>query len=238
MKRVIASKPARETPSSTTASAGSEARAGSAKPATWSTLPDVKSAALTASHPVAFSAMEKARSPHATSTSAASGKSRTSGQIVGSTSSRRTTIAVCQPWATTRTQRAGPPPGAGSRRAGGRPRARRSRRPARPPPGARQRESLTPPRRALYTARRAREDPMANERGLIAKARREELSEELRSMLGRWYRNAYEDDNLFLTMARRPALLEATWGFIRYIYGGGSNVEPELFELVRVKLAW
>jgi hypothetical protein len=82
------------------------------------------------------------------------------------------------------------------------------------------------------------EDPMANERGLIAKARREELSEELRGMLGRWYRNAYEDDNLFLTMARRPGLLEATWGFIRYIYGGGSSVEPELFELVRVKLAW
>ena len=79
---------------------------------------------------------------------------------------------------------------------------------------------------------------MANGRGLIAKARRDELSEELRSMLGRWYRNAYEDDNLFLTMARRPALLEATWGFIRYIYGGGSSVEPELFELVRVKLAW
>src|SRR5262249_45802620 len=82
------------------------------------------------------------------------------------------------------------------------------------------------------------EDPMANGRGLIAKARRDELSEGLRSMLGRWDRNAYEDDNTFLTMARRPALPEATWGFIRYIYGGGSSVEPELFELVRVKLAW
>jgi hypothetical protein len=79
---------------------------------------------------------------------------------------------------------------------------------------------------------------MANEPGLIGKARREELSEELRGMLSRWYRNAYEDDNLFLTMARRPDLLEATWGFIRYIYGGGSTIEPALFELVRVKLAW
>ena len=79
---------------------------------------------------------------------------------------------------------------------------------------------------------------MANERGLIAKAQREELNEELRGMLGRWYRNAYEDDNLFLTMARRPELLDATWGFIRYIYGGLSTIEPELFELVRVKLAW
>ena len=33
-------------------------------------------------------------------------------------------------------------------------------------------------------------------------------------------------------------LLDATWGFIRYIYGGGSSIEPELFELLRVRLAW
>ena len=80
---------------------------------------------------------------------------------------------------------------------------------------------------------------MANERGRLPKARRDELNEHLRRMLDRWYSNAYEDDNLFLTMARRPGLLDATWGFIRYIYGGGgSSIEPELFELVRVKLAW
>jgi hypothetical protein len=79
---------------------------------------------------------------------------------------------------------------------------------------------------------------MSNARGLIEKARREDLDERLRTLLERWYRNAYADDNLFLTMARRPGLLEATWGFIRYIYGGGSSIEPELFELVRVRLAW
>jgi len=79
---------------------------------------------------------------------------------------------------------------------------------------------------------------MANERGRLPKAHREELNEHLRRMLDRWYTNAYEDDNLFLTMARRPGLLEATWGFIRYIYGGASSIESELFELVRVKLAW
>ena len=79
---------------------------------------------------------------------------------------------------------------------------------------------------------------MANERGALPKARREELSETQRGMLERWYRNAYRDDNLFLTMARRPELLDATWGFIRYIYGGHSTIEPELFELVRVRLAW
>ena len=70
------------------------------------------------------------------------------------------------------------------------------------------------------------------------KARREDLGEPLQRLLDRWYRNAYEDDNLFLTMARRPGLLEATWGYIRYIYGGGSTIEPELFELLRVRLAW
>ena len=79
---------------------------------------------------------------------------------------------------------------------------------------------------------------MANERGLLPKARREDLSEHLRRRLDRWYREAYPDDNLFLTMARRPELLDATMGFIKYIYGGGSSVEPELSELVRVKLAW
>jgi hypothetical protein len=79
---------------------------------------------------------------------------------------------------------------------------------------------------------------MANERGLLPKARREDLDERLQRQLGRWYQNAYQDDNLFLTMARRPGLLDATFAFIRYTYGGGSTIEPELFELVRVKLAW
>ena len=77
-----------------------------------------------------------------------------------------------------------------------------------------------------------------NDRGLLPKARREDLPDGLATLLERWYRNADEDDNLFLTMARRPGLLDATWGFIRYIYGGGSSIEPELFELLRVRLAW
>lgn len=79
---------------------------------------------------------------------------------------------------------------------------------------------------------------MANARGLLPKARREDLTDDLRRRLDRWYRDAYQDDNLFLTLARRPGLLEATMGFVRYAYGGASSVEPELFELVRVHLAW
>jgi len=77
-----------------------------------------------------------------------------------------------------------------------------------------------------------------NERGRLPKAKRNELDERPTARLDRWYDNAYRDDNLFLTMARRPGLLDATWGFIKYIYGGGSSVEPELFELVRIRLAW
>jgi hypothetical protein len=79
---------------------------------------------------------------------------------------------------------------------------------------------------------------MANERGLLPKAVADQLGDALQRRLDRWFSNAYTDDNLFLTMARRPGLLDATWGFIRYIYGGESSVEPELAELVRVKLAW
>lgn len=79
---------------------------------------------------------------------------------------------------------------------------------------------------------------MANERGLLPKARLEDLDERLKRRLERWFEGAYKDDNLFLTMARRPELLDAVWGFIRYIYGGHSSVEPELSELVRIKLAF
>lgn len=79
---------------------------------------------------------------------------------------------------------------------------------------------------------------MANDRGFLPKADPAALSEQLQRRLARWRDNAYEDDNLFLTMARRPGLLDATWGFIRYIYGGESSVEAELSELVRIRLAW
>ena len=51
---------------------------------------------------------------------------------------------------------------------------------------------------------------MANQRGFLPKADPAELSEQLRRRLDRWRQNAYEDDNLFLTMARRPGLLDAT----------------------------
>jgi alkylhydroperoxidase family enzyme len=79
---------------------------------------------------------------------------------------------------------------------------------------------------------------MANDRGFLPKATREELDERLTRRLERWYSDAYEDDNLFLTLARRPALLDAVWGFIRYSFGSESSIDPKLFETVRQRLAF
>lgn len=79
---------------------------------------------------------------------------------------------------------------------------------------------------------------MANERGFLPKAKREELDEKLERRLEKWYANAYEDDNLFLTLARRPQLLDKVWGYIRYTYGGESSIPPQLFETVRQRLAF
>jgi hypothetical protein len=89
--------------------------------------------------------------------------------------------------------------------------------------------------------------PMANERGFLPKARREDLDDQVRRRLDRWYANAYEDDNLFLTLARRPGVLEATWGFIRYVCsavtsrtaaqrGAGEELMAKLFDYEREDL--
>jgi len=79
---------------------------------------------------------------------------------------------------------------------------------------------------------------MSNRQGFLPKAERSELDEDFKRRLDTWFEKAYEDDNLFLTMARRPDLLQATYGFIGYVYGGQSVVEPELFELCRIRMAW
>jgi hypothetical protein len=46
-----------------------------------------------------------------------------------------------------------------------------------------------------------------NEHGHLPKADRTHLDDALRHRLAVWYDKAYEDDNLFLTLARRPAVL-------------------------------
>ena len=48
---------------------------------------------------------------------------------------------------------------------------------------------------------------MANDHGPLPKANPNQLTPELQHQLEVWYDKAYPDDNLFLTLARRPAVL-------------------------------
>jgi len=78
---------------------------------------------------------------------------------------------------------------------------------------------------------------MTNRYGLLPKADPSKLDDELKARLDAWFDHAYPDDNLFLTMAKRPDLLKATFGFIAYIYGGKSRIERDLMELCRLRMA-
>lgn len=71
----------------------------------------------------------------------------------------------------------------------------------------------------------------------IGKADPAGLDPDLRRMFDGWGDKAYHDHTLFLTMARRPGVLRATMGFVRYMFGE-SLIERPLVEMVRIKTAW
>jgi hypothetical protein len=78
---------------------------------------------------------------------------------------------------------------------------------------------------------------MANTYGRLPKADRDHLAPDLRRRLEVWYDKAYPDDNLFLTLARRPAVLELFLGWVSFVYTGVSKLDPKLVELCRIRLA-
>jgi hypothetical protein len=78
---------------------------------------------------------------------------------------------------------------------------------------------------------------MANPYGWLPKADREHLTPELQRRLAVWYDKAYPDDNLFLTLARRPAVLELFLAWVTFAYTGVSRLDPKLVELCRLRLA-
>jgi alkylhydroperoxidase family enzyme len=78
---------------------------------------------------------------------------------------------------------------------------------------------------------------MANDIGFLTKAKRENLDAAMQRRLAKWHENGYADDNFFLVIARRPGLMDVFWNTIKYWFGGGSTIEPQLFELVRKRLA-
>lgn len=71
----------------------------------------------------------------------------------------------------------------------------------------------------------------------IGKAEPAQLDDGLRRLLSAWSENAYHDHTMLLTLARRPGMLRAAMGFVRYMYGE-SLIEPTLVEMVRIKTAW
>ena len=78
---------------------------------------------------------------------------------------------------------------------------------------------------------------MANAHGHLPKADPERLDPELRRRLEVWFAKAYRDDTLFLTLARRPAVLDLFLGWVAFAYAGASSLEPALMELCRIRLA-
>lgn len=78
---------------------------------------------------------------------------------------------------------------------------------------------------------------MANEQGPLPKADPEALDAGLQRRLAVWREKAYRDDNLFLTLASRPAVLDLFLSWVTFVYAGASTVEPALLELCRIRLA-
>ena len=78
---------------------------------------------------------------------------------------------------------------------------------------------------------------MANEHGMLPKADPDQLDDQLRRRLEVWYDKAYTDDNLFLTLANRPAVLNQFLEWVRFIYTDESDLDPMVVELCRIRLA-
>ena len=78
---------------------------------------------------------------------------------------------------------------------------------------------------------------MANEHGLLPKADPAKLDEEARKRLEVWFDKAYTDDNLFLTLAEKPEVLNQFLNWVGFIYTDKSSLDPKLVELCRIRLA-
>jgi hypothetical protein len=78
---------------------------------------------------------------------------------------------------------------------------------------------------------------VANDFGHLPKADPETLDPALRERLDVWLDKAYRDDNLFLTLAERPAVLDLFLRWVTFIYTKESSLDPRMVELCRVRLA-
>ena len=76
---------------------------------------------------------------------------------------------------------------------------------------------------------------MANNLGHLPKA--SELSETNSSRLDKCYEKAYEDDNLFRTLANDEMTLDMFLSWVGLMYGGSSGLDTQMIELCRIRMA-
>ena len=78
---------------------------------------------------------------------------------------------------------------------------------------------------------------MANNHGLFPKADPDELDAELKNKLSMWFDKAYTDDNLFLTLAKEPAVMDLFLSWVSFVYTDASRVDAKIIELCRIRMA-
>ncbi len=78
---------------------------------------------------------------------------------------------------------------------------------------------------------------MANDYGQLPKADPSTLPEDMRRRLEVWFDKAYQDDNLFLTLAERPGVLDLFMSWVSFVYTDASSLDPKAVELCRIRMA-
>jgi|TARA_Y100001001_G_C7952669_1_gene289586 hypothetical protein len=76
---------------------------------------------------------------------------------------------------------------------------------------------------------------MANDLGHLPKI--DELDDRNRDRLETWYAKAYQDDNLFRTLANDEVTLNMFLDWVALMYGGTSGLDRHMIELCRIRMA-
>ena len=65
----------------------------------------------------------------------------------------------------------------------------------------------------------------------------DDLDDENIKRLETWYAKAYQDDNLFRTLASDELTLEMFLNWVSMVYGGSSGLDKQMVELCRIRMA-
>ena len=76
---------------------------------------------------------------------------------------------------------------------------------------------------------------MANDLGHLPKL--EKLDQENSDRLETWYAKAYQDDNLFRTLATDELTLDMFLEWVAVMYDGSSGLDRHMVELCRIRMA-